>query len=81
MATTPKIALTLLEVGQREKEATINDGLTKIDTEIGMIKDTRMLADAVIDPIGAYPAGTLYYNTLTSKLRVLRPNLNWSDAA
>lgn len=78
---TPRLQITLLEVSQREKEAVINEGFTKVDTAIAAIQDSRMLADAVVDPVGVYPAGTLYYNTLSSKLRVLRPNLSWSDVA
>ena len=76
-----RLNLTLLEVGQREKEATINDSLTKIDTAIAAIQDSKMLADQAADPAGTYIAGTMYFNTTTSKLRVVRSNLIWANAA
>ena len=81
MTTTSRLQITLVDTAMREKEVTISEGFTKIDTAIAAIQDTRMLADSAADPAGVYPAGTMYFNTTTSKLRVLRPNLTWSNAA
>lgn len=81
MATTTRLQLTLLEAGQREKEAIINDGFTKIDTAIAGILDTKMLTDATVDYAPTYPPGTMYFNTSTNKLRVLRSSLVWANAA
>jgi hypothetical protein len=80
MATTPKLGLTLLEVGQKEKEVTLNTDLTQIDTYVGALP--RFLGDATTDPsTTGVPAGSTYYNTATSKLRVLRASLAWANAA
>jgi len=73
MATTPNLGLTQLEVGQSEKEVTINTNNAILDS-----KSARVLADAASDPVttGMAP-GTTYYNTALSKVKWLRPNLTW----
>lgn len=81
MTTTTRLGITLLEVGQREKEATINDGFIKIDAAIKDIQDTNYLGDLATDPGTSYRPGTTYFNTTSQKLKVLRANLIWANAA
>lgn len=77
MATTTNLSLTLLEVGQKEKEVTINTALTDIDTKV-----VRYLGEAASDPavLGVAP-GSTYYNTTSSKLKVLKSNSTWVNVA
>lgn len=79
MATTPNLNLTLLEVGQKEKEATINAALLAIDTK--EILRPTFLGDFASDPVTTKPVGSTYYNTATSKLKVLRGNSTWVNVA
>lgn len=77
MATTANLTLTLLEVGQKEKEVTINDNMTAIDTKV-----LRYLGEATSDPVTTgVPYGSTYYNTSTSKLKVLKTNGSWANVA
>lgn len=73
MATTPNLGLTDLEVGQKNKEVTINTNNALLDS-----KTPRALADAASAPAttGLAP-GSTYYNTADSKVYWLRPNLTW----
>lgn len=73
MTTTTNLALTLLEVGQKEKEVTINTNMSLLDTKV-----PRALADAASAPAttGLAP-GSTYFNTSDSKVYWLRPNLTW----
>ncbi len=79
MATTTHYGLTLLEVGQKEKEVTINENFTSLDVI------PKYLGDLAADPsvITTVPVGSTYFNTSTSKLRVLRNKTGpiWSDVA
>lgn len=54
MATTPKLGLTLLDVGQKQKEATINDAFNKIDAGTLVIttylESTTQYDTAIISP-------------------------------
>lgn len=78
MATTPKLGLTLLEIGQKEKEATINDALTKIDTAVNA--KSGWLGKLAADPAPtATLVGSIYYNTATSKIRMLIDATTWVD--
>ena len=78
MTQTTNLGLTLLEVGQREKEATINEGFAKIDAQVGKL----FLGDLASDPATTgLKAGVTYFNTTTSKLKVLRGNLTWVNVA
>ena len=72
MATT-NLGLTQLEVGQKEKEVTINSNNAILDAKV-----PRALADNAADPstVGLAP-GSTYYNTTLSKVKWLRPNLTW----
>lgn len=77
MATTAYLGLGLLDVGQKEKEATINQNSTLIDE-----RSLRFLGDLASDPpTTSVPKGSTYYNTATSKLKVLRANNTWANAA
>jgi 3-deoxy-D-manno-octulosonate 8-phosphate phosphatase KdsC-like HAD superfamily phosphatase len=78
MTQTTNLGLTLLEVGQREKEATINEAFAKIDVAFG----NTFLGDLATDPlVTGHKAGTTYFNTTVSKLKVLRGNLTWVNVA
>lgn len=73
MATTSYLLLKLLEVGQKEKEATINENMNLIDNKV-----PRFLGDLATDPsTTGIPKGSTYFNTATSKLKVLRANNTW----
>lgn len=73
MATTTNLALTLLEVGQKQKEVTINTNMTLLDQ-----KTPLALPDAATAPstVGKVP-GSTYFNTADNKVYWLRPNLTW----
>lgn len=78
MTTTTNYALTLLEIGQKEKEVTINTNFTTLDNT------PKYLGDLAADPasVDTTPLGSTYYNTTTSKLKVLRqktPSVVWSN--
>jgi hypothetical protein len=79
MATTPNYELTLLEVGQKEKEVTINTNFTTLD------QTPKYLGDLTADPtvLTTIPLGSTYFNTVTSKLKVLRNKTGpvWSNAS
>jgi hypothetical protein len=79
MATTSKLQITLIEVGQKEKEASINAALNIIDTYLA--GHAQFLGDFATDPVTTYATGSTYYNTATSKLKVLRGNATWVNAA
>ena len=73
MTTTTNLGLTQLEVGQKEKEVTINTNNSLLDSKV-----PRVLPDAASPPAttGLAP-GTTYFNTSDSKVYWLRPNLAW----
>ena len=68
MATTSNFQLTLLEVGQKDKEVTINTALQSLDNKIN-----RYLGEFATDPNSSGVApGCTYFNTGSSNLRCLR---------
>lgn len=73
MATTPNLGLTQLEVGQSNKEATLNTNQLTLDSKVA-----RALPDAASAPVttGLAP-GSTYFNTTDSKVYWLRPNGTW----
>lgn len=79
MATTTNYALTLLEVGQKEKEVTINTNFQKLDTV------PKFLGRLAANPsTTGVPLGSYYFNTATSKmvfLTQITPSVIWSNAA
>lgn len=77
MTTTTNFQLTLLEVGQKDKEVTINTNMQLLDLKI-----PRYLGELTTDPTSSGVAyGSTYYNTSTSKLKVLRTTGTWVNAA
>lgn len=77
MAYTQNLQLTLLEVGQKEKEATINTNLNMIDSKV-----IRYLGEAGSDPSTSGVAfGSTYFNTVSSKLKVLKSDASWVNVA
>lgn len=73
MTTTTNLGLTQLEVGQTEKEVTINTNNAVLDAKV-----PRMLADAGTAPAATGLApGSMYYNTGDSKMYVLRNGGTW----
>jgi len=90
MATTPNYSLTLLEVGQKEKEITINTNFTSLDTALKTVSDVAYAAPVYLGDLASDPAtptqplGSTYFNTGTSKLKVLRqktPSVIWTNVA
>ena len=80
MATTTNWSLTLLEVGQKEKEVTINQNMTELSNRI-----PRFLGRLASNPseVGV-PLGSSFFNTATSKMVFLTqvtPSVIWSNAA
>lgn len=76
MATTTYLQLPLLDVGQREKEATINTALNSIDA-----KALRFLGSLSTNPATTgVPLGSTYYNTSDAKLKVLLAG-GWTNVA
>ncbi len=80
MTTTTNWNLTLLEVGQKEKEVTINQNMTELSNRI-----PRFLGRLAANPSEAgVPLGSSYFNTTTSKmvfLTQITPSVIWSNAA
>jgi hypothetical protein len=80
MATTTNWSLTLLEVGQKEKEVTINTNMTELSNRI-----PRFLGRLAANPSEAgVPLGSSFFNTATSKMVFLTqvtPTVIWSNAA
>lgn len=80
MATTTNYALTLLEVGQKEKEVTINTNFQALDS---VPKFLGRLAANPSTTTGT-PLGSYYFNTTSSKmvfLTQITPSVIWSNAA
>lgn len=73
MPNTANLAIVKLEVGQSEKELTINTAFDVIDGKVA-----RALPDSASAPAttGLAP-GTTYYNTGDSKVYWLRPGGTW----
>lgn len=73
---TANLQLTLLEVGQKEKEVTINTNFASIDAKV-----IRYLGEFASDPntSGIVP-GCTYFNTSSSKLKVLKTDFTWVNA-
>lgn len=76
MAVTQNFQMTLLEVGQKEKEATINTNFQTLDQKI-----PRYLGELTADPAAGPVAGCTYFNTSTNKLKVLKTTGTWVNAA
>lgn len=77
MAITTNFQLTLLEVGQKEKEVTINTNMELLDQKV-----PRYLGELTADPSASgVSAGSTYFNTQTSKLKVLKSNGSWVNVA
>ena len=77
MATTSNFQLTLLEVGQKDKEVTINTAFQSLDNKIN-----RYLGEFATDPNSSGVApGCTYFNTGSSKLKVLFSNGTWTNVA
>lgn len=73
MATTPNLGLTQIEIGQKEKEVTINTNNSLLDSKV-----PRALADAATAPsVTGLAPGSTYFNTTDSKVYWLRPNMTW----
>ena len=77
MALTTYLNLELLEVGQKDKEITINTNFSSIDSKV-----IRYLGENIADPsaVGIAP-GCTYYNSTNSKLKVLKTDGAWVNVA
>ena len=77
MATTSNFGLTLLEIGQKNKETTINTNMEIIDSRI-----PKYLGELATNPTSTgVSAGSTYFNTNTNKLMVLKSTGTWVNAA
>lgn len=80
MATTAQWNLTLLEIGQKSKEATINQNMEELSSRI-----PRFLGRLAANPSEAgVPLGSTYFNTTSNKivcLTQITPTPIWSVAA
>lgn len=63
----------LLEVGQGSKEALINSNFAQVPRYLGELAADPSTLDV--------SAGSTYFNTTTSKLKLLRTNGTWVNAA
>lgn len=77
MSTTTNFQLTLLEVGQKEKEVTINTNMSLLDQRV-----PKYFGELAADPsaFGVAP-GSTYFNTPTNKLKVLKSTGSWVNVA
>jgi hypothetical protein len=77
MTTTTNLSLVLLDVGQKEKEATINGNMAILDAGL-----PRYLGEFATDPATTGLAkGCTYYNTTSSLTKVLKSTGSWSAMA
>lgn len=77
MTQTANFQLSLLEIGQKDKEVTINTNFSTIDT-----KSLKYLGELAVDPASTGIAhGSTYYSTTASKLKVLKTNGTWANVA
>lgn len=73
MATTTNLGLTLLEVGQKEKEVTINTNMNLLDGKV-----TKYLGELTTDPsITGVVQGSVYYNTGAGVFKTLSSTGAW----
>ena len=72
MSVTSNYQLTLLEVGQKEKEVTINTNFNTLDQKV-----IKYLGELTSDPAAGPVAGSLYFNTSSNKMKVLKSNGSW----
>ena len=72
MAATTNLGLTYIEIGQKDKSTTINTNMDLLDAL------PSYLGEAASDPATTdVAAGSTYYNTTTSNLKVLKSDLTW----
>jgi len=72
MATTTNLDLTYIETGQKDKSTTINTNMDLIDAL------PQYLGELASDPaIVGVSYGSTYYNTGSSKLKVLKTDDTW----
>ena len=77
MTKTTNFALTLLEVGQKNKEVDINTNMSLLDQTV-----PRYLGELAVDPASSgVSAGSTYFNTQTNKLKVLKSTGSWVAVA
>lgn len=70
---TANLGLVQLEVGQKEKEVTINTNMATLDAKV-----SRGLPDSATPHfVTGLAPGSTYYNTTDNKVYWLRPNLTW----
>lgn len=79
MSTTTNYEMTLLEVGQKEKEVTINTNFSTLDNT------PKWLGDLAAAPtnLAKIPLGSTYFNTTTNRVQVLRNKTGpiWSNVS
>lgn len=63
----------LLEVGQGSKEALINSNFAQVPRYLGELATDPATLDVAF--------GSTYFNTATSKLKLLKTNSTWVNAA
>lgn len=77
MANTTNFNLTLLEIGQKNKETTINTNMELLDQKV-----PRYIGELASDPtVSGVSYGSTYFNTSTNKLKVLKTNGTWVNVA
>lgn len=80
MASTTHYGFVKLEVGQKEKEVSINTVLDSIDGQL--FQRIKHLGDFATDPatVGVI-VGSTYFNTTSLKLKFLRSTGTWTNVA
>ena len=77
MTTTTNYSLVLLDVGQKEKEVTINTNFQTLDNNV-----PKYLGEAASAPVATGRApGSTYFNTTTSKVQILKFDHTWVNVA
>lgn len=72
MSVTQNFQLTLLEVGQKDKEITINTNFQSLDNKV-----PRYLGEFTTDPTAGPIAGSTYFNTISGSIRTLKSTGVW----
>jgi hypothetical protein len=78
MAKTPNLQITLLEVGQNDKELTINEAISTIDTAYGAMNMTGYLGEFSSAPsTTGLEAGSSYYDLTFQVFKTLNTSGTW----
>lgn len=77
MTQTTNLSIDLLDVGQRDKETTINEAFNTLDGNAGKILGVYTVAGTGSPPTGGLPAASSHTNALAIATDVGSPDTKW----